>query len=43
MNFNPRLVISFGDFDVFPFKEIVAALACPRGVSKMAAEWHDLP
>ncbi len=29
--------------DVSPFKEIRAALACLRGVSKMAAEWHDLP
>jgi len=28
----------FGEFDVSPFKEIGAALACLRGVSKMAAE-----
>jgi len=32
------LAKSFGEFDVSPFKEIGAALACPRGVSKMAAE-----
>ncbi len=32
---------SFGEFDVSPFKEIGAALACQRGFSKMAAEWHD--
>ncbi len=35
------LVTSFGEFDVSPFKEIGAALACPRGISKMAAKWHD--
>ncbi len=33
---------SFGEFDVSQFKEIGAALACRRGVSKMAAEWRDL-
>jgi len=32
------LANSFGEFDVSPFKEIGAALGCPRGVSKMAAE-----
>ncbi len=32
----------FGEFDDSPFKEIGAALGCPRGVSKMVAEWHDL-
>jgi len=32
------LANSFGEFDVSPFKEIGAALACPRGVSKMAAK-----
>jgi len=32
------LANSFGEFDVFPFKEIGVALACLRGVSKMAAE-----
>jgi len=32
------LANSFGEFDVSPFKEIGAALECPRGVSKMAAE-----
>ncbi len=32
----------FGEFDVSPYKVIGAALGCPRGVSKMAAEWHDL-
>jgi len=31
-------VNSFGEFDVSPFKEIEAALACLRSVSKMAAE-----
>jgi len=28
----------FRELDVFPFKEIGAELACPRGVSKMATE-----
>jgi len=32
------LANSFGEFDVSPFTEIGAALACPRGASKMAAE-----
>ncbi len=43
INLNVGLVIRFGEFDVSSFKEVVAALACPRGVSKMAAEQHDLP
>ncbi len=32
------LEFSFGEFDVSPFKEIGAALACPSGISKMAAK-----
>jgi len=31
-------VNSFGEFDVSPYKVVGAALACPRGVSKKAAE-----
>ncbi len=38
MKFNLNLVNSFGEFDVSPFKEIGSTLACPRSVSKMAAE-----
>ncbi len=42
------LIVSFAnifgelELDDSPFKVIGAALACPRGLSKMAAEWHDL-
>jgi len=32
------LANSFGEFDVSPFEEIGAPLACPRGFLKMAAE-----
>ncbi len=41
-HFIVSLVNGFGEFDDSPFKEIGAALACLRGISKMAAEWHDL-
>ncbi len=33
---------SFGEFDVSPFKEIGAALACPRGVSKKLVPFNML-
>ncbi len=36
--FNRRLCNQIVEFADSPFKEIVAALACPRAVSKMAAE-----
>ncbi len=42
MKFNSKLSEQFGEFDVSPYKVIGAALGCLRGVSKMAAEWHDL-
>ncbi len=37
------LVNSFGEFDISPYKVIGAALGCPRGISKMAAELKSMP
>ncbi len=40
MKFNRKLSEQFCGIDVSPYKVIGAALGCPRGVSKLAAEWQ---